>query len=236
MTNGKSPKPAVENGFVFEIFPFGLHQRPTKGGRNASRDSETRSGILTKFRNSLLREFEQELDHPTVCACRGWMWWEETARGESHMGPFAFENVTRGPNGLLDSPFGLSPSAACWDGCLIIRCRRSCVLYPVKRMTFPANIKPRPTPCQTEHQKRSFASNDYFASLLRFTQIAFLPSLATYQDAHRPPQPCSQQPSSSLSLSSSSPTQHPKAPPSQTAPHPSQPPNSDPATPLNAWP
>ena len=57
------------------------------------------------------------------------------------MGPSAFKDVTGCPNGLLDSPFSLSPSAACWDSCLIIRCRWGYVLYLVKRTTFPADIK-----------------------------------------------------------------------------------------------
>ncbi len=152
----------------------------------------------------------------------------------SFMGPFTVENVTRCPNGLLDSPFSLSSSAACWMAVSSIRCCRGCLLYLVKQKTFPADIKARPTPCRTEHQKISLASNDYFASLQREDSIPLFTSHLTRP--HRPPQSCSQQPSSSLSASPSSLKQHHKAPQSQTAPHPSQPPNSDPATPLNAWP
>ena len=224
-----------KTALCLKIFRFGLHQRPTKGGRNTSRDSETGSGILTKSRNGLLRKFEQELDLPPCVHIEDGSGGRKELEG-SVMGPFAFEDVTGCSNGLLDSPLSLRPSAACWAVCLTIRCRRGCILYSVKRTTFAADIKASPTPCQTEHQKRPFASN---ALLLRFTfkNTDSIPPLTSHlaRPPH-PPQSCGQQPSSSLSASPSSLTQHPKAPQSQTAPLPSQPPNSAPATPLNAWP
>ena len=141
---------------MFEIFRFRLHHKPSKGGRSASRDPETGSGKLAMFRNRVLESSSRSwIFPPSVNVKDGAGGGQQLER--SLMGPFTFENVTGYPDGLLDSPFSLNPSAACWDGCLTIRCRRDFVLYSVKRTSFPADIKARRTPCRTKHQKRSFA-------------------------------------------------------------------------------